>query len=104
MPVTYSGTERVFIGLIRLVTPLRLAFYDDFEEDLFITMEMLYQLSYNGMCGFGNVLSSTVYHRSRRRKRHASIALVPREAKQLASLVDSSELQRHIFLSFEPFQ
>ena len=49
MPVTYSGTERVFIGLIRLVTPLRLAFYDDFEEDLFITMEMLYQLSYNGI-------------------------------------------------------
>ena len=100
LPVTYSSTEQVFIGLIGRLSSLRLAFFDDFEEDLFITMEMLYQLSYNGVCLYRNVSRITVPHRSRRRKRHASIALVPREAKQLASLVDSSELQRRMSLNY----
>lgn len=36
LPATSSGTEQVVIGVIRLFSSLRLARFDDFEEDLFI--------------------------------------------------------------------
>lgn len=38
LPATSSGTEQVVIGVIRLFSSLRLARFDDFEEDLFITI------------------------------------------------------------------
>ncbi len=48
LPVTYSGTEQVVLEVDKSDSWLRLAISADLEEDLVFTMEMLYQLSYNG--------------------------------------------------------